>query len=161
MADPMPTARLDEISALADQYREKRVAAQNALIDHNRNEVLRQESYAASIAQVFAEEYGPQLLAEVRRAHGAEAFWENAADKNGQLYASMENQRDELRAEVEKLRAENAEPQKRSAASAARSTCGLPCPQHEHACARSPHHCGPCRDVKQKGDETCAWEKAQ
>jgi hypothetical protein len=48
----------------------------------------------------------------------------------------------------------------RAAASAARSTCGLPCPRHEHACARSPRHCGPCRDVKQKGSETCAWDAA-
>lgn len=105
MAEPMTDARLDEISALADQYREKRTLAQNALIDHNRNEVLRQESYAASIAQIFAEEYGPQLLAEVRRAKAAEAFWQEAADKNGQLYSACENQRDDAREEIERLRA--------------------------------------------------------
>jgi len=36
--------------------------------------------------------------------------------------------------------------------------CGTPCPRgHDHSCARSPKHCGPHRDVKQKGDESCSW----
>lgn len=36
--------------------------------------------------------------------------------------------------------------------------CAVPCPRgHDHACARSPKHCGPHRDVKQKGEESCSW----
>lgn len=42
----------------------------------------------------------------------------------------------------------------------ARARCATPCPRHDHRCDRSPSHCGPCRDVKQKGTETCSWEAA-
>ncbi|MFC9089020.1 hypothetical protein [Nocardiopsis dassonvillei] len=40
--------------------------------------------------------------------------------------------------------------------------CADPCPHgHDHTCARSPKHCGPHRDVKQKGDESCSWLVAE
>ncbi|WP_017585506.1 hypothetical protein [Nocardiopsis ganjiahuensis] len=39
--------------------------------------------------------------------------------------------------------------------------CAARCPNgHEHTCARSPKHCGPHRDVKQKGHESCSWPAA-
>ena len=45
----------------------------------------------------------------------------------------------------------------RTGEAAPRFTCGSPCPQHEHACARSVGHGAPCRDAKQKGTEGCTW----
>ena len=42
------------------------------------------------------------------------------------------------------------------------SLCAAPCPRgHTHACARSPKHCGPHRDVKQKGTESCSWSEGE
>lgn len=36
--------------------------------------------------------------------------------------------------------------------------CAAQCPHgHDHTCARSPKHFGPHRDMKQKGEEGCAW----
>lgn len=41
--------------------------------------------------------------------------------------------------------------------------CGSRCPEHpEHYCRRSPgHQPGICRDVKQKGFESCTWDPAK
>lgn len=41
--------------------------------------------------------------------------------------------------------------------------CGSRCPEHpEHYCRRSPgHQAGICRDVKQKGFESCTWDPAR
>ncbi|NUP38948.1 MAG: hypothetical protein HOY76_18515 [Streptomyces sp.] len=41
--------------------------------------------------------------------------------------------------------------------------CGSRCPEHpEHYCRRSPgHQAGICRDVKQKGFESCTWDPAK
>jgi hypothetical protein len=38
--------------------------------------------------------------------------------------------------------------------------CGSRCPvrDHDHGCARSPGHLSECRDVKQKGRESCSWD---
>ncbi|MGW0584748.1 hypothetical protein ACWD25_54755 [Streptomyces sp. NPDC002920] len=43
------------------------------------------------------------------------------------------------------------------------SICGSRCPEHpEHYCRRSPgHQPGICRDVKQKGFESCTWDPAK
>jgi hypothetical protein len=40
--------------------------------------------------------------------------------------------------------------------------CGTVCPEHaDHYCRRSPvHQPGICRDVKQKGQESCTWDPA-
>lgn len=41
--------------------------------------------------------------------------------------------------------------------------CGSRCPRHprEHYCRRSPgHQAGICRDVQQKGQESCTWDPA-
>jgi hypothetical protein len=43
------------------------------------------------------------------------------------------------------------------------SICGSHCPEHpDHYCRRSPgHQPGICRDVKQKGFESCTWDPAK
>lgn len=39
--------------------------------------------------------------------------------------------------------------------------CGSQCPRHGHTCRRSPgHQAGICRNEKQKGTESCAWDPA-
>jgi hypothetical protein len=43
------------------------------------------------------------------------------------------------------------------------TVCGSHCPEHlDHYCRRSPvHQPGICRDVKQKGQESCTWDPAK
>lgn len=48
------------------------------------------------------------LLADNKRLRGQADFWEAAAQRNGELYAAAENQRDEARARVAELEKDSA-----------------------------------------------------
>jgi len=102
---------------------------------------------------------GPALLAALTAERAAVDAWISDANDGFGSDAG------DLMFALEKARSGNAPVDDQAAADvedplsepAPRTTCGDPCPRHEHACARSVGHGWPHRDVKQKGHERCSW----